>query len=156
VVALSQLVVLALWLGAAAFFSSAVAPALFAALPTRSLAGDVVGRLLPIVFYSGMAVGVLVAVVQVGAQGTWHWRGVESAAAVIAGACAIAQFAIAPRIERLRAAIGGPLDALPADDARRLAFGRLHGISVAWLGLAMLAAGIAMFLSARAVHAQQP
>ena len=44
---------LALWLGAAGFFSAAVAPALFAVLPTRTLAGEVVGRVLPVVFYVG-------------------------------------------------------------------------------------------------------
>jgi hypothetical protein len=152
--ALGQFAILALWLGAAAFFSTAVAPALFATLPTRTLAGDVVGRLLPTIFYSGIIIGALVAAVEVGFGGGWHWRGVASASAVIVAACAVAQFIIAPKIERLRAEIGGPIDALPIDDARRLAFGRLHGISVAWLGLAMLAAGVAIVLSARAAQKQ--
>jgi hypothetical protein len=152
---LGQFAVLALWLGAAAFFSSAVAPALFAALPTRTLAGDVVGRLLPTIFFSGMAVGALVAAVEVGSNGSWRGRGIESAAAVIVAACGIAQFVIAPRIERLRLEIGGPVDALPPDDARRMAFGRLHGVSVAWLGLAMLAAGVGIVLAARAAQSRQ-
>jgi len=47
-----QLATLAVWLGAALFFSVAVAPALFAVLPSRTLAGEVVGRLLPGIFYS--------------------------------------------------------------------------------------------------------
>jgi hypothetical protein len=42
---------LAFWLGAAAFFSVALAPVLFAVLPTRTLAGEVVGRVLPGVLY---------------------------------------------------------------------------------------------------------
>jgi hypothetical protein len=154
VLALGQFAILALWLGAAAFFSTAVAPALFATLPTRTLAGDVVGRLLPTIFYSGIIIGALVAAVEVGFGRGWYWRGVASASAVIVAACAVAQFIIAPKIERLRAEIGGPIDALPIDDARRLAFGRLHGISVAWLGLAMLAAGVAIVLSARAAQKQ--
>src|SRR5262249_59600881 len=61
---LVQLVILALWLGAAAFFSFVVAPALFATLPSRTLAGLVVGRALPVVFYLGMAAGAVVVVLQ--------------------------------------------------------------------------------------------
>ena len=52
-----EAVLVALWLGAAGFFSVAVAPALFAVVPTRTMAGEVVGRLLPAIFYSGMVVG---------------------------------------------------------------------------------------------------
>jgi hypothetical protein len=64
-------------------------------------------------------------------------------------ASAVAQLVIGPRIERLRADIGGVLESLAADDPRRAAFGRLHGMSVAWMGLAMLAAAVAAFLIAR-------
>jgi len=53
---LTQVVALAAWLGAAALFAASVAPAAFAVLPSRSLAGDVVGRVLPVVFWSGMLV----------------------------------------------------------------------------------------------------
>jgi hypothetical protein len=148
---LLQLATLAIWLGAAAFFSVAVAPALFAVLPSRSLAGEVVGRLLPGIFYSGILVALLVVVTQFRAQSAWSWRGRESAAAVMIAACAIAQLIIAPRITRLRAEIGGPLEILPADDARRVVFGRLHGASVAWLGLAMIAAIVILVIAARAL-----
>jgi len=143
---------LAVWLGAAAFFSIAVAPALFAVLPSRSLAGEVVGRLLPAIFYSGMIVGGLVLVTQFRARGGWNWRGRETAAGVMIVACAVAQLIVAPRIARLRVQIGGPLEILPADDARRVAFGRLHGASVAWLGLAMLAAAVILVIAARALN----
>ncbi len=143
-----QLIALALWLGAAAFFSAAVAPALFAVLPSRSLAGLVVGRLLPVVLYAGVFVGLLVSITQVVSRGGWSYRGRETAAAVMVAACAVAQFVIAPRIERLRAQIPGPIEQLALDDARRVAFGRLHGVSVAWLGLAMIAAVVALLLTA--------
>jgi len=69
---------------------------------------------------------------------------------LIVVACGVAQFIVAPRIDRLRQEIGGPIEVLSADDARRAAFGRLHGISVAWLGLAMLAAGVALVVAWRA------
>jgi len=146
---LIEVVVLAFWLGAAAFFSVAVAPALFAALPTRTLAGEVVGRVLPGVFYSGIVVGVLVAVIEIASRGAWSWRGREMLGASIAIACAIAQFIVSPRIASLRAEIAGPVESLPIDDARKVLFGRLHGVSIAWLGVAMLAAAITLVMAAR-------
>ncbi len=150
--ALIQLSAIALWLGAAAFFSSAVAPALFAALPSRTLAGEVVGRLLPAIFYSGIVIGALAVGLEIAARDGWRWSGRAIAGLIIIGSCAIAQFIVAPRIERVRAEIAGPVDALPMDDVRRVAFGRLHGVSVAWLGIAMLAAVVALVLAARSLQ----
>lgn len=151
---LIEVVLLAFWLGAATFFSIAVAPALFASLPTRTLAGEVVGRVLPGVFYSGIVVGVLVAVIETAARAGWSWRGREMLGALIAVACVVAQFIVSPRIARLRAEIAGPVEGLPIDDARRMMFGRLHGVSIAWLGVAMLAAAITLVLSARTLDAR--
>jgi hypothetical protein len=48
---LIQLATLAIWLGAAAFFSIAVRRR-YSPLPSRTLAGEVVGRLLPGILYS--------------------------------------------------------------------------------------------------------
>jgi len=148
-----QVGVLALWLGAAALLSTAVAPALFAAIPSRTLAGAVVGRILPPVFFAGMTVGVLVLALQVVQGRGWAWGGREIAGTVMIVACAIAQLGIGPRIARLREEIGVPVEELALDDARRLAFGRLHGFSVAFLGLAMLAAIVAAIIAARASSA---
>ena len=151
---LIQLASLALWLGAAGFFSTAVAPALFTVLPTRTLAGAVVGRMLPSVFYSGIVVGALVVAIDLIARGPWSWRGRAAAGLAMIGACVIAQAFVTPRIERLRAQIAVPIEDLPIDDVRRIAFGRLHGASVAWLGVAMLAAVVAMVLSARTLQSR--
>ena len=143
--------VLTLWLGAAAFFSLVVARAAFAVLPTRTLAGALVGRALPVLFLTGIVVGLTVVVLE------WPVRreqwGRLAAGATIVAACAIAQFVVAPRIARLRAAIGGTLEALAPGDPQRAAFGRLHGISVAWLGLAIVAALVALVLVWRALDA---
>jgi hypothetical protein len=152
---LLQLSTLVAWLGAALFFSVAVAPALFAVLPSRALAGDVVGRLLPPIYYAGIVVGLLVMVTQWRANEGWSWRGREAAAFVTVLACGVAQLFIAPRIQRVRAEIPGPIEVLAADDPRRLAFGRLHGISVAWLGVAMLAALITAVIAGRALRSSR-
>lgn len=152
---LVQIIILSLWLGASAFLSTVVAPALFSVLPSRTLAGAVVGLTLPVIFYSGIIVGAAVVALQILARGAWAWGAREIAGIAIVVACAAAQFVVSPRIARLRDEIGGPIESLPLDDARRLAFGRLHGISVAWLGVAMLAAAIALIVAFRAVQANR-
>src|SRR5438132_11389973 len=92
-----QVGVLALWLGAAIFFGAAVAPALFAVLPSRALAGEVVGRVLPVIFYSGTLIGAAILVAEVRRRGGWSWRTAAPAAVMIA-ANAVAQFIVSPRI----------------------------------------------------------
>jgi hypothetical protein len=152
-VPLTETLLLAVWIGAALLFTVVVAPAAFSVLPTRTLAGALVGRVLPVIFYAGVVIGSLIVVLElIGRTGAW---GRSAAGAVSALACALAQLVVGTRIDRLRAAIGGPLDALAADDPRRAAFGRLHAISVGWLGLAMVAAIIALALAVRAMSPRQ-
>jgi hypothetical protein len=141
---------LAAWLGASLLVAAVVAPAAFAVLPTRTLAGALVGRVLPVLFWSGIALGVAIAFLgnrlDVGRFGI-------AAAVLLAAACAVAQFGIAPRIEALRIAIGGPIDALDASDPRRMAFGRMHGMSVLLMGIGMVAAFVALVILARQLSA---
>src|SRR5215831_9244047 len=113
---LVQLVTLALWLGAGAFFSFVLAPALFATLPSRTLAGAVVGRTLPIVFYAGIVVGALVVVLQAAGGRTALRDATALCGCLIVVACGVAQFIVAPRIDRLRQEIGGPIEVLSAAD----------------------------------------
>ena len=139
---------LAAWLGAAILVAAVVAPTAFAVLPTRTLAGALVGRVLPALFWSGMVVGLVVAILGRFAPPT-VWR--TSGALALVAACAAAQLVIAPRIEAIRLQIGGPIDGLGASDPRRQAFGRLHGLSVAWLGVGVLAALVTLVLLTRAI-----
>ena len=141
-----QLTLLALWLGASGFFALAVAPAAFDALPSRELAGALVGRLLPILFWSGAAIGfVVIALEALGGEPRYRMGRAVAVAGVVA-ACLVAQLAIAPRIAALRAGMSVSLAEMAADDPQRIAFGRLHMWSVAWLGAAVLAAIIAITL----------
>jgi Domain of unknown function (DUF4149) len=123
-----------LWLGAALLFVGVVAPAAFAVLPSRSLAGLLVGRVLPVIFWSGALVAGILVVTQVA------WR--RAAALTMLAACLAAQVGVAPRIQRLRAQLGPDIETVPAGDERRVAFGRLHGVSVALLGLGMACASV--------------
>jgi len=148
-VPMTETLLLAVWIGAALLFAVVVAPAAFDVLPTRTLAGALVGRVLPVIFYAGVVIGSAIVILDlIGRTGSW---GRTAAGAVSALACAVAQLVVGTRIERLRTAIGGPLDALAVDDPRRLAFGKLHAISVGWLGIAMVAAIIALALAVRSL-----
>ena len=143
---------LAAWLGATIIVGAVVAPAAFAVLPTRTLAGALVGRVLPPLFWSGAGIGVIAAVV------AWRSQRIPAlvAALAIVAATTAAQIIVAPRIEAIRVSAGGPIDALPRDDARRITFGRLHGVSVALLGVAAIAAAATLLLTARAAPAAPP
>lgn len=146
--ALLSVILLAAWLGAAVLVAGVVAPAAFAVLPSRTLAGALVGRVLPVLFWSGIVVGLGVVVA------TWNVQprgGRNTAALVLVASCAVAQLVVAPRIARLRDRIGGSVDALDAADPMRLAFGRLHAASVAGLGVGAAAALVALLLLARLV-----
>lgn len=130
-------VLLSLWVGAGLLFVAVVAPAAFAVLPSRSLAGLLVGRVLPVLFVSGIVVGLVVALLGL--------RGPSAVARIgggllLATACAVSHLWVGGRIARLRAELGGALDALPAGDPQRVLFGQLHALSVAGLGVAGLAA----------------
>lgn len=136
---------LAAWLGAGVLLATVVAPAAFAVLPSRTLAGALVGRVLPAVFIAGVVVAIVAALMDRRAMGRAP-RVRLVVLAVLAISCGIAQFVVAPRIESVRSEIGGPVEQLAPADPRRIAFGRLHAISVAWLGLAMISAATAIVL----------
>jgi lipoprotein signal peptidase len=122
------------WLGAAILLAASVAPAAFAVLPSRTLAGDLVGRILPPLLVTGFILGVLAACFRARVAGS-----------IMAISCLLG-FGMGRWIDRVRATIPGPVDALPETDPRRVAFGRLHGASVALLGVAMLAALTMIFV----------
>ncbi|PYP68848.1 MAG: hypothetical protein DMD26_00665 [Gemmatimonadetes bacterium] len=152
-VPMTETLLLAVWIGAALLFALVVAPAAFAVLPSRILAGALVGRVLPVIFYAGVVIGSLIVILDLLSR-TGGWAR-TAAGALAALACAVAQLVVGTRIDRLREAIGGPLDALAGDDPRRLSFGKLHAISVGWLGIAMLAAVVALTLAVRASVSRQ-
>ena len=146
---------LSAWLGAALLFSSVVAPAAFAALPSRTLAGALVGRVLPVVFVAGIVVAAVSLALDRRGGGRQP-RVRRWALVVTALACAAAQFIVGPRIERVRRQVDVPIEQLPVSDARRVTFGRLHAVSIAWLGLAMLSAATAIMLASRAPRINAP
>ena len=143
---LSALVLVGLWLGAALLTVAVVAPGAFAVLPTRSLAGEMVGYVLPVVFAGAIAVPVLAHVL---APALRRSASAVSSGAIAAAAAATALWVVNPRIATLRATVVVPIDQLSTTDPRRAMFGLLHAGSVALLGLAVLAMAILLVVLAR-------
>jgi hypothetical protein len=137
-----EVILLAAWLGAAILVAAVVAPAAFRVLPSRALAGAVVGEVLPVIFVSGIVLAVIAAAIEARSMARPVAR--FAPLVVMLVACVIAQFVIGPKIEAVRASIGGAVDALDAADPRRLQFGRLHAYSVIWMAIAMLSATTAL------------
>lgn len=145
------LVMLSAWLGAVIFFSVVVAPAAFRVLPSRTLAGALVGETIPALFIGGAVGGVLTLVVLFGHGAAMPRFRLSAllAAALMVVASLVGQVVIGGRITRLRAEIGGTLDILPAFHPVREEFGRLHGYSVIALGVTLVAAVVLVWLLLR-------
>ncbi|MCA1564201.1 MAG: DUF4149 domain-containing protein [Acidobacteria bacterium] len=149
----ARLLLLGVWLGAAVFFSFAVAPSAFAVLPARELAGAIVTRTIGIVNVGGFVIALaLLATAFARGRGaaTKHaWTVEVFALALVALATAAGHWVVAARMAALRVAMGRPIDEVAAGDPLRLAFNSLHGYSVAAMTTAMLAAVVAFILIAR-------
>jgi hypothetical protein len=153
-----RLLLIALWLGGAVFFSAAVAPAAFAVLRARGVpyaneaAGSIVTRTLSVINTGGfvLALALLLSAFLFRQSASRRAFLAETVSlAILAVATGVGQWVIAARMVQLRAAMGRPIDDVPVDDPLRLAFGALHGYSVAALGVAILAAAVALLLIAR-------
>ena len=129
---------LAAWLGAALYFTVVVTRAAFAVLPSRTMAGALVGQTLPVLFDTGMVVGaVLVATALFASSGSARTASLVGGIAIVV-LCALARFVILARIAQLRLTLPAAIDSLAVTDPARRAFGQLHALSVGALGLAML------------------
>lgn len=139
------LMLLSLWLGAAAFFSFALAPAAFAALPfLQDLAGQIVSRTLGVVELAGVAIGGVLLAMSFISRGR---RGKGRAflfdligVALITLAMVVSRFVVSARLHNLRLQAGETLYSLPASDAVRASFDQLHQISVGLMSVAMIVA----------------
>ena len=153
-----RLLLIALWLGGAVFFSAVVAPSAFGVLRARGVAyaneaaGSIVTRTLSVVNTGGFIIALLLLL-----SAFLFRRGVKRRAvlaetlslSIVAVATGIGQWIIAARMLALRTAMGRPIDDVAADDPLRLSFASLHGYSVTALSLAIIAAAVALLLIAR-------
>jgi hypothetical protein len=149
-----QFLSLGVWVGAALFVGVLLAPGAFATLPTRELAGNVVGMALARLHLLGYACGAVFLLASViGARSV-------SALARPAAICVIAmllltaanQFGVNAKVsdlrEQMRAEFGS-VDATPAGHPLRAQFGRLHGVSSAVELLTLVIGLAALWLTVR-------
>jgi hypothetical protein len=146
---------LASWLGAAIFFSAAVAPSAFRVvrtfnLPNQSeIAGAIVSRTLTLVNMSGFIISLLLVVTAFAIKKRFGERSFLFQIillVIVAAVTGLGEWVIAARMRGLRAGFRVPIDQVAAGDAGRMAFDALHGYSVAALSTAMVAALLAMLL----------
>ena len=151
-----RLLLLALWLGAALFFSAVVAPGAFTVLRAYGLpnateiAGALVTRTLSVINVSGF-IGSLVLIATAflakrGNSGAFYLETVSLA--LLAVTTSVGHWIIAARMRSLRAGLTLPIDQVPVSDPTRIAFNTLHGYSVTALSIAMIAALVAFALIA--------
>ncbi|MDQ3818194.1 MAG: DUF4149 domain-containing protein [Acidobacteriota bacterium] len=153
-----RLMLVALWLGGAVFFSAAVAPIAFSVLRARNViyaneaAGTIVTRALSIINTGGFIIAlVLLASAFLFREGATRraFFAETISLAVVAVATGVGQWVIAARMVALRAAMVRPIDDVPVDDPLKVSFNSLHGYSVAALGVAIIAAAVALLVIAR-------
>jgi hypothetical protein len=150
-----SLLLLSLWLGAAIFFSSVVAPTAFGALRSfqvpnvNEIAGAIVSRALAVINVSGALISLFLLALTLTAERKNMRKSVVAgsiALTLMAGATVVGHWLIAARMHALRLAMV-TIDLVSPDDPRRIAFNNLHRYSVISLMLAMLAAIAAIILT---------
>ncbi len=143
-----MLLSLVVWIGGLIFFAFVLAPTVFAVLPTRQLAGNVVNRSLGMLHWMAIACGVVFAITSMidsrvvdGVVAPFALRNMLIYAMLIL--TLVGMFGIASRMGVLRQQMG-VVDDLPHDNPLRVEFNRLHVWStriegsVLVLGLALL------------------
>ena len=152
------LLLLGMWFGAAVFFSVVVAPNVFTVLRSfllvnaNEIAGTIVTRTLSVINLGGFVIGLLllatVLVFRRTARPVFFIIEFVSLA-LMTITTALGHWFIAAKMLALRGAMVIPIDHVARDNPRRVAFDRLHGYSVAALGVAVIAALVAFILIAR-------
>jgi uncharacterized membrane protein len=153
-----MLLALVVWLGGLIFLAFVEAPTVFTPglLPSRHLAGSIVGRSLDLLHWMGIVSGIVFLVVSM----IYNRMTLGSARAVSGRHLLIAlmlllvvisQFAISPKMHAIRNELG-VIDNVPLDNPLRVEFNRLHVWSEKFEQGVFLLGLIALYLTARAFH----
>ena len=149
-----MLLSLVVWLGGLIFFAFVLAPTAFSPglLPSRHMAGSIVGRSLDRLHYIAMASGIvfLIASMFYNRMALGNARPLAARHILIVlmlMLTVISQFAISPKMHAIRAEVGvidGGIDNVPPDNPLRMEFDHLHmwseklEVAVLLLGLVAL------------------
>jgi hypothetical protein len=144
-----QFLSLGCWVGSIIFFIVFTA-GIFSVMPTKDLAGTIVGYSLARLHVMGIVAGCVYLLATVALE--------KSVAALARPAallvffmilCTMAsQYGVIARMDVLRAQMGS-VDATPAENSLRVAFDRLHQYSVRLESAVLIAGLVALFLTAR-------
>jgi hypothetical protein len=149
-----KLVLLSLWLGATLFFGAVVAPSAFSVLRSfdltnaNEIAGSIVTRCLSVINVAGFVIGLFVLIclfIRARPKSLRFFLELISSCTLVLGT-GVGHWVIAARMRALRTAMSLPIDQIRPDDPRRIEFNHLHGYSVNTLGIAMIAALVAIIL----------
>jgi hypothetical protein len=121
---------LVVWIGGLIFFP-VLAQTAFTVLPSRHLAGSVVGRSLGILHWMAIASGLIFLVSSLVynrlSNGSMHvFAARHILICLMLLLTLISQFGIIPRMDTLRASLPAEIDAVPVDNAARMQFDALH------------------------------
>src|ERR1043165_9689779 len=96
--AMIEMLMLAAWLGAGILVAAVVAPAAFRVLPSRTMAGAVVGAVLPVILVSGLVIGAVALALEARSGVKWARPAVAAPYVALIVGCLVAQFIIGPKI----------------------------------------------------------
>jgi uncharacterized membrane protein len=150
-VALRYIYVLALvvWLGGMITIGSVVAPAVFRTLEqtsadsgtgraqAASVVGEVLRRFHVVTYGAGIVLGASLVTMKLIGPRPVGFGARLTIVGLMLTASLVSGLVVDRRIADLRTAIGQPVSSLPAEDPRRMAFGRLHALSTALMGVAV-------------------
>jgi|SRR5579863_600979 len=138
-----MLLALIVWIGGLFFFAFVLAPTAFSVLPSRHLAGSVVGRSLTSLHWVGIVSGgaffissLLYAKMHGGASHPFAPR--NALILLMIGLTLVSQFGIIPRMDALRAALPEDIESVASDNPARAKFDALHKDSTRIEGVVLL------------------
>jgi len=153
-----MLLSLVVWLGGLIFFAFVLAPTVFSPglLPSRQMAGSIVGRSLDRLHYMAIVSGTvfLIASMLYSRIGFGNARPLAARHVLIVLMLlltVISQFAISPRMHAIRAE-AGVIDDLPSDNPPRMEFDRLHVWSEKFEVAVLLLGLVALYVTAQALR----
>jgi hypothetical protein len=151
-----MLLSLVVWLGGLIFLAFVEAPTVFSPglLPTRHMAGSIVGRSLEVLHYMAIVSGIvfLIASMLYNRMTAGNTRPLAARHLLIVLMLlltVISQFAISPKMHALRAEVG-VIDNVPLDNPLRMEFDRLHVWSEKFEEAVLLLGLVALYTTARA------
>ncbi len=151
-----MLLALVVWVGGIIFLAFVEAPIAFSPglLPTRHMAGSIVGHSLDLLHYMAMVSGVvfLIASMLYNRLSSGNLRPLAARHLLIVLMLlltAISQFAISPKMHALRAEVG-VIDTVPLDSPPRREFDRLHVWSEKFEEAVLLLGLVAVYTTAQA------